>query len=114
MELTGAQQKKRREVEKWFPTHGRSTPVGGGRAVKLYTPQIISIYLGFGALLPEHPHLHAVVHHILHSLVGRNLAPSSFVYVLQCSAMWTLLLLFHHSSPTISIAETVYEMYIHL
>jgi hypothetical protein len=42
------------------------------------SPYLCLCYLGFGALLPAHHHLHAIIIHALHSLMGRNECPTEF------------------------------------
>jgi hypothetical protein len=76
-----------------------------------------SMYLYFIALLPEHHLHHAIIVHIQHLLMGRNKSSSEFCAHSQmfCNlefVKWILLLVLHHSSPTISIAETIYRMHV--
>jgi hypothetical protein len=88
--------------------HGAKSPILASvlyqSSWKFYT----YLHLGFTALLPHHHH-HAITVQILHSLVGRNILKC---FMMWSSAVWILLLVFHHSSPTISIAKTVYQMYV--
>lgn len=66
--------------------------------------------------VPEHNFFHAIVVHVLHSLVGRNQSPSKFCVHSQTFCSVELykvdtLPVSHHTRPTITIAEVVYEMY---
>jgi hypothetical protein len=64
--------------------------------------------MGFAVLLPEHYHYHALFTFYIRLWEGTSLHRSS-VYILKSFAMWVLLA-YHNISPTLSIAETVYEM----
>lgn len=67
-------------------------------------------YLRFAALLSQHRLVQAIVLHGLHSPAGRNKSVSLECFPTRNSAKWASLPVFHHCSPTISIAETVYGL----
>jgi hypothetical protein len=75
---------------------------------------VLYVYLGFTALLPE-CHLYVLWFTSFIHLWEETSLPQSSVYVLRCFAMWNSvkwisLLVLHHSSITISIAEIMYGM----
>ena len=68
------------------------------------------LYLGFNSMLPKHHLIHVAVVHTVFIL------PWSPVYSCRCAQMYNyaksiLLLLFHHISPSTSMAETVYKLH---
>jgi hypothetical protein len=73
------------------------------------------IILGLHCAAAKYNFLHAVVVHVC--IWEGNSFPENTEYVLKCfvmwnSAKWIPLPIFHHNSPTISIAETVYDMHV--
>jgi hypothetical protein len=77
----------------------------------------IYLFLCFPALLPKHRVVRAIVHYVLLSRVLFVSPRHSAAYYLECLAMWnpakwTSLQSFLHSSTDISIAETVYGLYV--
>jgi hypothetical protein len=69
----------------------------------------MSRLLGFVSLLPEHHLLHGYVTMCFPSNeVGGS--PRNSLYAFKYSAMWLELPVFHNSSPTISIVESIYEI----
>jgi hypothetical protein len=79
---------------------------------------VLYLYLGFTALLPEHHHLSmpSSFTSFIRPWEENSLCQSS-VYVPKCFAMWNSdkclsLLVYHHSSTTISIAEIMYGRHV--
>ena len=76
----------------------------------------VFLYLGFTVTLPNRL-LNATVVHFLHLLVGKMSLHQRSGYILKCleiwnSVNWMLLPVFHHITPTTSVAETTYEMHV--
>jgi hypothetical protein len=76
----------------------------------------VCLYLGFAALQPEHRL--PTPSFCIRSWEGSSL-PQSSVYVFKGFAMWNsarwiLLPVFRHSSPTVSIAESVHKMHVNV